>query len=158
MTAPAAWAESIPLAFPIVGMGTFADGLEAIFELLDQIGASIGMAFLVVPHLASTRHNLLSDILSKRSFLTVPEAGEGMGVDADHLYVIRPDTNMPVVQGHIKLRLRGETLGPPMPIDDLFSSLAPLYSDAFEALKQVPEGGRVVRKTPLRTAAALTSN
>lgn len=111
-------------AFPLVGIGASAGGLEAISELMAGIPAISGMAFLVVQHLDPSRHSLLPEILAKRASMPVVEAVEGMDVEADHLYVIPANTRMSVVQRRIRLQPRGETLGPPMPVDDLLDSLA----------------------------------
>ncbi|SAL23954.1 signal transduction histidine kinase with CheB and CheR activity [Caballeronia udeis] len=115
--------ESTP-SFTVVGIGASAGGLEAISELLAGIAPSSGMAFLVVQHLAPFRPSLLPAILSKRTSMAVIEAIDGMVIEIDHVYVIPPNTSMSIAQRCIRLQPRGETLGPPMPIDDLFDSLA----------------------------------
>ncbi|MFM0755532.1 CheR family methyltransferase [Paraburkholderia strydomiana] len=94
------------------------------FELMAEIPAVSGMAFLVVQHLDPSRRSLLPEILLKRVSMPVVQAVDGMAVEADHLYVIPPNTSMLVDQRRIRLRPRDGTLGPPMPIDDLLSSLA----------------------------------
>lgn len=109
---------------PIVGIGASAGGLEAIIDLLSGIPAPCGMSLLVVQHLDPTRPSLLTDILAKHSPLPVAEAVHDMRIDVDHLYVIPPNTSMSVDRGHLKIRPRDSTMGPPMPIDDLFESLA----------------------------------
>ncbi|MFM0627892.1 chemotaxis protein CheB [Paraburkholderia xenovorans] len=124
MTDPATTAESLSPAFPLVGIGASAGGLEAISELMADIPAVSGMAFLVVLHLDPSRHSLLPEILSKRTSMPVQEAVDGMAVEADRLYVIPANTSMLVVERHIRLRPRDGRLGPPMPIDDLLDSLA----------------------------------
>ncbi|WNC94921.1 chemotaxis protein CheB [Paraburkholderia sp. FT54] len=116
--------EATSPTFPLVGIGASAGGLEAISELMADIPAASGMAFLVVQHLDPSRHSLLPEILAKRVSMPVIEAVEGMDVEADHLYVIPANTSMSVVERRIRLRPRDEVLGPPMPIDDLLDSLA----------------------------------
>jgi two-component system, chemotaxis family, CheB/CheR fusion protein len=111
-------------SFTVVGIGASAGGLEAISELLAGIAPLSGMAFLVVQHLAPLRPSLLSELLSRRTAMAVVEAVDGMVIEIDHVYVIPPNTSMSIAQRHIRLRPRGETLGPPMPVDDLFDSLA----------------------------------
>ncbi|WP_042885773.1 chemotaxis protein CheB [Cupriavidus necator] len=80
--------ESASKAFPLVDIGASAGGLEAISELMAEIPAVSGMAFLVVQHLDPSRPSLLPEILAKRVSMPVLEAVEGMIVEADHLYVI----------------------------------------------------------------------
>jgi two-component system CheB/CheR fusion protein len=82
------------------------------------------MAFLVVQHLAPLRPSLLSELLSKHTTMPVIEAVDGMDIEMDHVYVIAFNTSMSIERRQIRLRPRGETLGPPMPIDDLLDSLA----------------------------------
>ena len=121
---PTAGEEPVPLAFPIVGIGASAGGLEAISELISTIPRSSGLAFLIVQHLDPSRRSLLPDILTKRTAMPVVEAIEGMAIEADHVYVIPPNARMRVAQRRINLRPRDDVLGPPMPIDDLLESLA----------------------------------
>jgi len=124
--------ETAPQAFPVVGIGASAGGLEAISELMSEVPAVSGMAFLIVQHLDPSRHSLLPEILAKRVAMPVQEAVEGMAIQVDHLYTIPANKRMFVVDRHIRLEPRDETLGPPMPIDDLLDSLAKdLGSDAI---------------------------
>ena len=44
--------ELITLGFPVVGIGASAGGLEAMGELLKFLPSNIGMAFVLVQHLA----------------------------------------------------------------------------------------------------------
>jgi len=111
-------------AYPIVGIGTSAGGLDALSELLHHLPENAGMALLVVQHLDRSHPSLLAEILAQRTPLTVAEAADGQLVEENHVYVIPPDTSMTVAHGRLVLRPRGETLGPPMPIDDMLDSLA----------------------------------
>jgi len=116
--------KTTPPAFPVVGIGASAGGLEAISELMSEVPAVSGMAFLVVQHLDASRHSLLPEILAKRVAMPVQEAVEGMTIQVDHLYTIPANKRMFVVDRQIRLQPRDESLGPPMPIDDLLDSLA----------------------------------
>jgi two-component system CheB/CheR fusion protein len=78
----------------------------------------------VVQHLDPSRPSLLPEILAKRVSMPVFEAVEDMDIEADHLYVIPPNTSMSVEQCRIRLRPRDDSPAPPMPIDDLLDSLA----------------------------------
>lgn len=111
-------------AFPVVGIGASAGGLEAISELMSEIPAVSGMAFLVAQHLDPSRHSLLPEILAKRVAMPVLEAAEGMAIELNHLYTIPANKRMFVVDRRIRLQPRDESLSPPMPIDDLLDSLA----------------------------------
>ena len=110
--------------FAIVGIGASAGGLEAVTELLSSLPATSGMAFLLAQHLDPHHASMLVEILSKKTAMPVRQATEGAAVEPNHLYVIPPNTSMRISQGRLTLRPRSETLGPPMPIDDLLHSLA----------------------------------
>ena len=111
-------------SFAIVGIGASAGGLEAVTELLSSLPATSGMAFLLAQHLDPHHASMLVEILAKKTAMPVRQATEGAVVEPNHLYVIPPNTSMRISQGRLTLRPRGETLGPPMPIDDLLHSLA----------------------------------
>lgn len=111
-------------SFPLVGIGASAGGLEAITELLSNMTASSGMALLVVQHLDPGHPSMLTEILSKRTTMPVIEVSENQLIEKNHVYVISPNTSMTVTQGRLTLRSRESTPGIPMPIDDLFFSLA----------------------------------
>lgn len=110
--------------FPIVGIGASAGGLEAITELFSKIPADSGMAFLLVQHLDPDHASMLAGILAKKTAMEVSEAREGQIIECNHIYVIPPNTSMRINQDCLSLTPRNDKLGPPMPIDDLFHSLA----------------------------------
>ncbi len=126
MTAAPAPSERDPTTatFPLVGIGASAGGLEAIGELLSGLPADTGMAFLVVQHLDPTHGSMLAEILAKKTAMPVKEAHDGQTIDANHVYVIVPNTTMSVAGRHLRLRRRVDAPGPPTPIDELFDSLA----------------------------------
>lgn len=110
--------------FPIVGIGASAGGLEAVGELLKSLPADIDMAFILVQHLAPDRASLLSEILSKKTGMPVTEATEGQLIEPNHVYVIPPNTILTVMRGRLDLKQRGDAPSLPLPINDLFYSLA----------------------------------
>lgn len=111
---------------PIVGIGASAGGLEALSELFSSLPADGGAAFLVVQHLDPTRPSLLPSILSSQTNMPVVEAGDGMQVEPDRVYVIPPNARMLVVNGRIQLQPRDSYAGAgaPTPVDDLYYSMA----------------------------------
>jgi two-component system CheB/CheR fusion protein len=110
--------------FPIVGVGASAGGLEALTQLLSQIPADCGMAFLVVQHLDPRHESRLTELLGRSAPLPVSEPAHGEAVRPNHVYVIPPNTNMALARGVLLLSPRGEAHGPHLPIDYLFRSLA----------------------------------
>lgn len=111
-------------AVPVVGIGASAGGLEAIGELLTNLPAGTGMAFLLVQHLDPSHPTMLPEILAKKTTMPVGEASDDQAVEPDHLYVIPPNAVMRIELGRLRLTSRRESPGPSMPIDELFYSLA----------------------------------
>ena len=61
-------------AFPIVGIGASAGGLEAFQQLLGHLPDDTGMAFVLVSHLDPQHESLLAEILSRSSSMPVRQA------------------------------------------------------------------------------------
>ncbi len=110
--------------FPVVGIGASAGGLEAVGALLENLPADTGMAFIFVQHLAPGHTSLLTELLSGKTSMPVVEAAQGLAVEPNHIYVIPPNTSLTVAQGCLALTPRNDARGLPMPVDDLFHSLA----------------------------------
>src|SRR5688500_2581541 len=83
-----------PAAFPIVGVGASAGGLEAFGELLRCVPPNADLAFVLVQHLDRTHSSLLSDVLQKSTTMPVSEAEHGQRVESGHVYVITPNTEL----------------------------------------------------------------
>jgi two-component system CheB/CheR fusion protein len=112
------------LPFPVVGVGASAGGLEAFIELLGALPADPGMAFLFVLHLEPTRKSQLAEVLTGVTPMQVHEATERVAVQVNHVYLIPPDRNIALNDGHISLSPRSPGRGQNMPADHLFRSLA----------------------------------
>jgi len=83
-----------PAAFPIVGIGASAGGLEAFSELLRHLPLKTGMGFVLVQHLDPKHSSELREILARTTKIPVVEVTDGTVVRPDHIYVIPPNTVM----------------------------------------------------------------
>jgi len=118
-------AEQPPrLSFPVVGIGASAGGLEAMIEFLSAMPAHNGMAYVFIQHLPPERHSMLADILSKRTGMSVLPVEDGMEVQPDHVYVIRPGHVLTIRDGRLHLGPQLGTKAANRPVDDFFKSLA----------------------------------
>jgi chemotaxis response regulator CheB len=97
-------------AFPIVGIGASAGGLEAMTELLRHLPRDTGMAFVLVQHLDPTHESALTSLLSRSTPMVVSEIENNMDLERDHLYVIPPNKMMGLADGKLKL-LRARKAG-----------------------------------------------
>ena len=122
---PASGSKQLPrTVFPIVGIGASAGGLEAVIQLLKRLPLDAGVGLVVIQHLDPKHESLTAEILSRATAMPVVEAQDGMGLQANRVYVIPPNYYLSVAKGILRLSPRAATLGLHLPIDFFFSSLA----------------------------------
>ncbi len=112
------------LGFVVVGIGASAGGLEAVTSFLDVMPAESGMAFVLVQHLPPDRESMLPEILGRHTKMKCVEITEGMKVEGNVVYVIRPGRTLTLEQGVFRLGEPVEKRGHRKPVDDFFKSLA----------------------------------
>jgi two-component system, chemotaxis family, CheB/CheR fusion protein len=111
-------------AFPIVGIGASAGGLEAFTQLFQLIPVATGLAFVLVQHLDPTHESMLPELLSRVTKMPVQQVRAGMVVESNRIYVAPPNVSMTMYGMTLKLASRSQTHGLHMPIDHFFRSLA----------------------------------
>jgi two-component system CheB/CheR fusion protein len=116
--------QSRATAFPIIGVGASAGGLEAFALLLEHLPSNTGMAFVLVQHLDPTHESQLTEILSRKSAMPVCEVHGATPVETDHVYVIPPGRNLTIADGILQTVPRPETGARNMPIDGFLQALA----------------------------------
>ena len=109
---------------PIVGIGASAGGLEAVMELLKHLPLNTGLGFVLVQHLDPQHESALTQILARATSMPVREITDNLPVEANHVYIIPPATNLSMAKGVLKLRPRQQARTPPRSIDFFFESLA----------------------------------
>src|SRR5580704_6936572 len=78
-------------AFPIVGIGTSAGGLEALEHFLSHVPKRNGMAFVIVQHLDPTRKGIMPELLQRKTFMKVIQVKDRTVVQPNRVYVIPPN-------------------------------------------------------------------
>jgi two-component system CheB/CheR fusion protein len=111
-------------AVPVVGIGASAGGLDALASLVPGIPAQSGLAFVVVQHLDPNKGSHLGRLIGKFSPIPVVEVTGTTPIEADHIYVIQPDTALTLVSDRLDISKLTEERGYPTPIDTFFLSLA----------------------------------
>ena len=91
------------IAFPVVGIGSSAGGLEAFTQLLQHLPVDTGMAFIFVQHLDHEHESALPHILGRATTMPVREAAQGMRVAPTEIYVIPPNSTLRLAQGRLDL-------------------------------------------------------
>lgn len=116
--------------FPIIGIGGSSGGLEAFQELLENLSAKPGAAFVFIMHLSPNHKSTLTELLARSTKMPVSEIRNNMLVEINHVYVIPPGSDISIAHGKLMLSKRkGAGIKPQMPIDYFFSSLAKEQKD-----------------------------
>src|SRR5260370_15318149 len=111
-------------SFPIVGSGASAGGLEAFTALMHSLPDNLGIAYVILQHLAPKHESMLPGLLAKATVMPVQEARDGTVIEPNHVYVMPPRTEMIVEQDVLKLQPWPETRGRYQSIDTFLRSLA----------------------------------
>jgi two-component system CheB/CheR fusion protein len=140
----------------VIGIGASAGGLSPLQSLVKDIPANSGMAYIIVQHLDPSQKSLLTEILAKNSAIPVEEASDGQLINANHIYVIPPDTQLEVNETTLRLTKQKNIHGLRSAIDQLFRSLAVhcgpravgivlsgLGSDGTAGLREIKAGGGI---------------
>src|SRR5208282_5791541 len=108
----------------IVAIGASAGGIEALSELMSNLSADTGMAFVLVQHLDPTHHSLLTELLARKTTMTVAEVTEGILVQPNRVYVIPPNAMMSIAKETLHLTPRDGAPNLHMSVDYFMRALA----------------------------------
>jgi two-component system CheB/CheR fusion protein len=116
-------------AFPVVGIGASAGGLDAFKKLLKAIPEDSGMAYVLVQHLDPSHESLLPSLLQKVTKIPVLEISDDIKVLPDHIYIIPSNKMLLANDGVLQLSPRPEKNKNErnLPIDLFFTSLAEVH-------------------------------
>ncbi len=116
--------HSLGAAFPIVGIGASAGGLEALDIFLGKVPEGSGMAFVIVQHLDPTHKGMMVELLQRGTAMQVIQVKDRTRVRPDCVYVIPPNSDMSILHGVLHLLAPVAPRGLRLPIDFFFRSLA----------------------------------
>ncbi len=111
-------------AFPIVGIGASAGGVEALGRFFSTLPQDSGMGFVVIQHLAPDRESLMPELLARKTSLPIHVAVDETLVEPDHIYLIPPNTQLSIDGGFLRVDRPSIVHGLRTPIDTFFQSLA----------------------------------
>jgi two-component system, chemotaxis family, CheB/CheR fusion protein len=92
--------------------------------VLQALPADLGMAIVLVQHLAPQHESSLPVLLGSVSALPVVQVSEGVRIEANHVYVIPPNAQLALKDGELQLSPRAADRSQFLPIDFFFRSLA----------------------------------
>src|SRR5215218_518066 len=115
-------------AFPVIGIGGSAGAIEPVLDIAESLPNDTGMAYIYLQHQNPDFDSKLSDLLAKRSRLSIVPVENDMSIEADFFYVVPPGKEMTVANGNFKLLQRPENYDH-MPINRFLTSLAEEYKE-----------------------------
>ena len=111
-------------AFPVVGIGASAGGLDAYRQLIEALPTDTGMAFVLVQHLDPQHRSLLAELIGNATRMPVVEATDGLPVAPNRIYTIPPNATLGILHGRLQILERVAERGRHLPVDDFLRSLA----------------------------------
>jgi two-component system, chemotaxis family, CheB/CheR fusion protein len=115
------------LDFPVVGIGASAGGIAAVKQLLKQMPADSGMAFVVVLHLSPKHHSTVDAVLQTATRMPVVQVLEKTAIEPNHVYVISPNRHLVMDDGMLVLTDLDRPHGHHVAVDLFFRALADVH-------------------------------
>jgi two-component system CheB/CheR fusion protein len=110
-------------AFPIVGIGASAGGIEALEGFFRGLPADPGFAIVIVTHLSPERESLLREVVSRLTTMSVTTVTDDIEVKPNCVFVLT--TSVTLIMENRRLLVRKHSgRRERKPIDIFFSSLA----------------------------------
>jgi len=125
-------------AFPIVGLGASAGGIEAVEGFFRDMPSDAGMAFVLVTHMPRGHETTLPEILARYTDMPVSAIRHEEAIQRDHIYVCPSDHVVTIKDGLFFLKAR-QSDSERHPIDGFFCSLAEAMTE--NAIAVVLSGG-----------------
>lgn len=88
--------------FPVIALCGSAGSLQAFDDFFSEMPLHTGFAFIVIMHLVPKSSLNVPDLIQKFTAMQVVEAGDGMKIVPNRVYVIPPNKNM-AIQGNLLL-------------------------------------------------------
>ncbi|MFB0613919.1 chemotaxis protein CheB [Aurantiacibacter poecillastricola] len=133
---------------PICGIGASAGGVKALQEFFKHVDPHLGVAYVVILHLAPDVPSRLAEILSRHTQMSVLQVEDSPEFKPDCVYIIAPDQELVIQDGHIHSRPFKKPRGQRAPIDKFFESVALSRGGSFAVILTGAgaDGSRGVRK------------
>lgn len=112
------------LDFPVVGIGASAGGLPALLRLFGAMPVEHGMAFVVILHLSPEHSSSADSILQRATKMPVHQVKERLPIESGHIYVIAPNQQLSMDDGHLDVSALERPRGKHTAINVFFRTLA----------------------------------
>lgn len=97
------------LSFPVVGIGASAGGTMALQTFFESAPTNMGMAFVVVVHLAPEQVSHMDAVLQRTTGMPVHQVTSTVSIEKNHIYVIAPGMQLEMSDGCLRCHSRGQS-------------------------------------------------
>ncbi len=141
---------------PVCGIGASAGGIGALQALFRDLPDDLGLAYVVIVHLAPDHPSALAEILAMASKMPVAPVTDSLTLQPNCIYVIAPESELVISGNSIQASAFNEARGRRTPIDRFFHSISSARgdgiaviltgagSDGTSGVKAIKEAGGVV--------------
>lgn len=141
---------------PICAIGASAGGVHALRSLFRQLPDDLGLAYVVIVHLAPEHPSALAEILANCTKMGVHQVTDTPELRPNCVYVIPPDRELVIDGDNVHAREFSEARGHRAPVDVFFRSVAAARGDGMAVIltgagadgsngvRAIPEAGGVV--------------
>lgn len=114
---------------PVCSIGASAGGVSALQTLFRQLPDNLGLAYVVIVHLAPDHPSSMREILSMCTRMPVLQVQESSVLRPNCVFVIAPDSELVIEGDNVSARPFSEPRGRRAPIDMFFRSIAAARGD-----------------------------
>jgi len=91
-------------AFPVIGIGASAGGLEGFTTLFNNMPVDTGMAFILIQHIEPSHVGNMVGLIQRQTRMPVVEVkDDGIKVEPNYLYMIPQNREISMLDGSLKL-------------------------------------------------------
>lgn len=119
---------------PICAIGTSAGGVNALQTFFGHVDPHLGLAYVVILHLAPDYPSQLAEILARCTEMPVHQVEDSPELKPDCVYLIAPDRELVIDGNKTRSRPFEEPRGQRAPIDKFFESVAAARGDGFAVI------------------------
>lgn len=116
---------------PVCAIGASAGGIVGLKTFFREIGDDLGLAYVVIMHLAPDHPSLLDEILTTCTKMPVCQVADSPRLQPNRVYVIPPDRELVIRGDDVLSRPFTEARGRRAPIDMFFRSVAVARADGI---------------------------
>ncbi|TLG78158.1 chemotaxis protein [Methylocystis sp. B8] len=119
---------------PVCAIGASAGGVSALKSFFGHVKSDLGLAYVVIVHLAPDHPSSLSEILASQTRMPVQQVEDSAKLQPNCVYVIPPNRELVIAGDDVTARPFTGAKGRRSPIDMFFESVAAARGDGIAIL------------------------